>query len=321
MAVQDSIITITPGNTSAANDIVEWRETEFVGRPTDDKDSEEYEEALQRKRRNRILAIFAAGLLVVGVAIGVIIASSGGGEGASVASGLDTSTPVATTLAPAEVTVGGTAPGAGPDLISMTPFPTNATAPEATNATTPVPTTASTGKLESEDVTPAPTTTEAPTPARPRPPHLRQHPPRRLRRPKPRRPRRSPPASTASRTAATSRWTCGGVRSRTRTTTRSLLRGAGQDATLFEGKLAGGKVWYDISTIPDDCGASWDFCTGKGKGFNVGMTVEVVNPSGGPSCKNLSCMYKGCADAYQVPNDKQTWVCSASSSYIITIFC
>ncbi|EQC26065.1 hypothetical protein SDRG_16084 [Saprolegnia diclina VS20] len=51
------------------------------------------------------------------------------------------------------------------------------------------------------------------------------------------------------------------------------------------------------------------------------MKVEVVNPKGGPSCKNLTCMQKGCSDAYQVPNDKQTWVCDQSSSYIITIYC
>ncbi|CAK4620058.1 hypothetical protein LEN26_008361 [Aphanomyces euteiches] len=69
-----------------ANSIVAYRETDWVPRPTDLKDTEEYEQNFQLRRRNRILMIGVAGLLVVGAAIGVIVAASSSGSQVSTGS-------------------------------------------------------------------------------------------------------------------------------------------------------------------------------------------------------------------------------------------
>jgi len=88
---------------------------------------------------------------------------------------------------------------------------------------------------------------------------------------------------------------------------------------VFETALISGRIWYDISVIPVDCGASWDKCTGTKKGFNVAMSVVPQNnPSG--SCKALYCGSATCSDAYLFPNDIKTHDCSANEPMLIT-FC
>ncbi|OQS04965.1 hypothetical protein THRCLA_02856, partial [Thraustotheca clavata] len=163
-----NIVTISPGNTASANgEVVAWRETDWVGRPTDLKDDEEYEETFQRKRRNRILAIGAAALLVVGVAVAIIFSTSSG-TSASTGSADITSAPTpVVTAAPGEVTVGNTANDASTITAdsTWTPAPeTNLTSTNNTdssnigtsspNTTTPAPTT---GALESETIAPTST--------------------------------------------------------------------------------------------------------------------------------------------------------------------
>ncbi|KAF0774559.1 hypothetical protein AaE_001741, partial [Aphanomyces astaci] len=54
-----------------------WRETDWVpSRSMADKDTDEYEASFLQGKRKKILIVFAAALVVVGTAIGVIVATS-----------------------------------------------------------------------------------------------------------------------------------------------------------------------------------------------------------------------------------------------------
>ncbi|KAG9403745.1 target of Sbf [Aphanomyces cochlioides] len=94
------------------------------------------------------------------------------------------------------------------------------------------------------------------------------------------------------------------------------------DATLFETNFGWGDMFYfDISIIPVGCGDSWDTCVGgKHYAFNVPMTVT-PSKTGGVSCRKLVCSSTSdCNDGYHIPNGKDTKTCPSSVSMIIT-FC
>ncbi|KAF0691823.1 Aste57867_17012 [Aphanomyces stellatus] len=171
----------TAAGVRPSTDVAMYRETDWVGRATDLKDSEEYEESFQRTRRNRMIMIGAACLVVVGAAIGVIVAAAHKPVGtAEVGSAnnlpsVTTGAPVPTPSVVGEVLVGSTGADNVPSGFSTTTEPVSAndtlvlainsieslTDSNETNATstntttTPEPTTT---------VTPEPTTTVTPTP-------------------------------------------------------------------------------------------------------------------------------------------------------------
>ncbi|KAF0692627.1 hypothetical protein As57867_016246, partial [Aphanomyces stellatus] len=105
---------------------------------------------------------------------------------------------------------------------------------------------------------------------------------------------------------------------------------ANNDATLFEGFFdpafdvvpgSGGTIWYDISVIPHDCGASWSQCSGSGVGYNAPLSVEIVGNKVG-KCESLTCNAPKCDAGYIVPNDNaKVKSCKKSTSFIITYGC
>ncbi|ETV77323.1 hypothetical protein H257_08769 [Aphanomyces astaci] len=94
-----------------------WRETDWVpSRSMADKDTDEYEASFLQGKRKKILIVFAAALVVVGTAIGVIVATSTETADASQASGVSSSS---TTIAPVSTpsTIAG---GSGELLVGST---------------------------------------------------------------------------------------------------------------------------------------------------------------------------------------------------------
>ncbi|RHY32826.1 hypothetical protein DYB32_002198 [Aphanomyces invadans] len=325
----------TPGVHPRDNSIVVlYRETDWIGRPTDLKDTEEYEHSLQRSRRNRIIIIAATALLVVGAAIGVIAGTTGTDQ-ASVQSAdiVATVSPTPSTTLPlspsmnsdladlpaasnstlnatsnAEVIVGGT----GLETVQPTPEPTTTT-PEPTTTlepmtTTPAPTTTAPAPTTT---TPAPTTTPPP----PTPAPLSSGQIRYVN-------KCNKPYTLWKSHRALAVLKPGDTYDTQGTADVSAAYYLSDDesgnASLFENHFANDNFWYDLSIIPVGCGVSWDSCFGKPKSFNVPVSVRVSNPGG--NCKHLTCDSPSCTDAYFVPSDKQTWVCPGSVSMTVT-FC
>ncbi|CAK4620064.1 hypothetical protein LEN26_008360 [Aphanomyces euteiches] len=162
------------------NSIVAYRETDWVPRPTDLKDTEEYEQNFQMRRRNRILMIVAATFVVVGAAIGVIVATSSKGSAISTSSADITQAPTTTAAPVLSDTVSADVPSTS-DPTTQTPQITysvadvNSTSGDATNSTAKNGTSAgevsvgstgsSTESLSISETTTSAPTTVAPTPA------------------------------------------------------------------------------------------------------------------------------------------------------------
>ncbi|ETV66267.1 hypothetical protein H257_17236 [Aphanomyces astaci] len=156
----------TPGVPRDNSIVVLYRETDWIGRPTDLKDTEEYEHSIQRSRRNRIIMIATAALVIVGVAIGVIAGTTGTDE-ASVSSGESAAT-VPTPSRPSTPTAAADAVVPPSPLVNNLPAPVvNATWNATTSAEVLV---GSNGveivnaTLDASTVTPEPTTTTTTTP-------------------------------------------------------------------------------------------------------------------------------------------------------------
>jgi len=100
-------------------------------------------------------------------------------------------------------------------------------------------------------------------------------------------------------------------------------------ATLAEftlGSNAGGEWdwdWYDISIIPPGCGSgtSYDgcWCTTGRDGYDVGMTVQPLSPTG---CETRTCLNRDCAGAYGYPSDSsKTTTCKDITGNWHITFC
>jgi hypothetical protein len=97
---------------------------------------------------------------------------------------------------------------------------------------------------------------------------------------------------------------------------------------VAEFSVNGGRVWYDISIIPTG-GPGPGFCpsldeckrvTG-GVGFNLPMQMTPVDKADGQRCKELTCLFDGCPDAYLFPKDDiKTHNCPDGTNFIVT-FC
>ncbi|KAF0691820.1 Aste57867_17009 [Aphanomyces stellatus] len=336
-----------------ASSIAEFRRSsaDWVIRPTEDKDSDEYEQTFQRRRRNRILAIVAASVLVIGAAIGITIASIPTTSTAEVKA---SNNPVVAVSTPSPVLVNETLVGssgsssfyanptttevATPEPTTVTPEPTTVT-PEPTTVTpepttvTPEPTTTTPAPTTTTPAptttTPAPTTTTAPPTTTPAPPTTTK--PASLQPGMFRFVNNCAESLTLFRSASAVATLAGngGVVEMDGTAqvatmfyfAKTFLNG---DATLFETNFAGGKFWWDISIIPVGCGKdNWDKClAGKHISFNKPMTVAVSGAdvtSGNPTCKTIACGDPSCPDAYKVPNDPQTKVCPKQAILTISV--
>ncbi|KAF0691822.1 Aste57867_17011 [Aphanomyces stellatus] len=335
----------TPADVRPSTALAMYRDTDWVIRPTDVKDTDEYEENFQRKRRNRILMIVAACFVVVGAAIGVIVVANKPVDVASVGSANVPSPSAAVGPSPTpspvlgDVLVGGTASSTDPSS-STTTFMPNVTDPispnttlasivealESVNATvTPEPTTTVTP--EPTTTTPAPTTTTpAPTTTTPKPTTTTPAPTTQA-------PLSAGKIRFVNNCAPSTLW-----RSHTKlvpwmkTGDSIVVDGTADnsiayyladvdngDYSLFENQFKMGKFWYDLSIIPHNCGASWDTCGGKPMSFNHPIAVTVSAPDSN-SCKSLTCSNPNCADAYKFPNQVATHVCPGSVSMEVT-FC
>ncbi|ETV97661.1 hypothetical protein H310_09552 [Aphanomyces invadans] len=185
MTANASIITITPTNTTSANnqELVVYRDSD-VPFP-DAKDDDDYEASFQRRRRNRILMIVAAALLVVGAAIGITLAAIPTSDATQSSALTDDATPIPTptTTLDGEIVVGGTisnevepatvvadtpepTPEPTPEVTPVTPEPTTVTPEPTTTVPSDAPTTSSPPPA---DVTTQPTAPPAPAPAPPAP--------------------------------------------------------------------------------------------------------------------------------------------------------
>ncbi|ETV97522.1 hypothetical protein H310_09438 [Aphanomyces invadans] len=104
--------------------------------------------------------------------------------------------------------------------------------------------------------------------------------------------------------------------------------GRAEQATLAEFSVAGGKVWYDISTVPPGSGTCTSLVecmrmTSK-VGFNVPMSIFPKGPARNDpryNCAYVVCYANGCRDAYQYPSDDtKTKSCPDTSDFVVT-FC
>ncbi|RHZ27720.1 hypothetical protein DYB37_007521 [Aphanomyces astaci] len=298
----------TPGVPRDNSIVVLYRDTDWIGRPTDLKDTEEYEHSIQRSRRNRIIMIATAALVIVGVAIGVIAGTTGTDE-ASVSSGESAAT-VPTPSRPSTPTTAADAVVPPSPLVNNLPAPVvNATWNATTSAEVLV---GSNGveivnaTLDASTVTPEPTTITTTTPEG----QIRY-------------------VNNCGKTyklwkshRELAKLKHGDSYDTQGTADVSAAYYLSDDesgnASLFENHFEGGNFWYDLSIIPVGCGESWDSCNGKPKSFNLPVSVRVSDPR--DNCKHLTCASPSCTDAYFVPSDKQTWVCPGSVSMTVA-FC
>ncbi|CAI5723838.1 unnamed protein product [Hyaloperonospora brassicae] len=104
--------------------------------------------------------------------------------------------------------------------------------------------------------------------------------------------------------------------------------GIGAQATLAEFSAQGEKCWLDISIIPTGDKKGPDYCTSLvhckeytgGVGFNVPMQIT-PHMQDGDRCIELTCLFDGCAQAYQFPlDDTKTHSCPLSTDFDLT-FC
>ena len=108
--------------------------------------------------------------------------------------------------------------------------------------------------------------------------------------------------------------------------------GKQSDATLFEANydtfpIGNSKdgIFYDISVIPPDCGASnWELCRGTELGYNVPLYIDVIsdlkNKEG--NCKDLECNHAQCDMGMKWPSDnRNVYACPGSVSFIIKFGC
>lgn len=108
--------------------------------------------------------------------------------------------------------------------------------------------------------------------------------------------------------------------------------GSSDAATLIEFATKGDLdlAWYDIGIIPPRLDAGYEYCTSleeckehsdSGIGYNTPVQVTPTSNTGTDTCRELTCLADGCADAYNYPqDDTKTHSCAFGTDFVVT-FC
>jgi hypothetical protein len=101
--------------------------------------------------------------------------------------------------------------------------------------------------------------------------------------------------------------------------------GKGDQATLAEFSISGGKTWFDISAVAPGSGycKSHADCkqVSKKSGFNVALSIVPETDKQDNICRTLTCETEDCADAYLFPTDDHKTHDCPESVPMKVVFC
>ncbi|CAK4072364.1 unnamed protein product [Aphanomyces euteiches] len=101
------------------------------------------------------------------------------------------------------------------------------------------------------------------------------------------------------------------------------------EVTLVEVSKKGGKLWYDISIIPPNCGEgrSHQQCldvNGGRPGYNVPVSILPTKYNNDPTkgnCHDVRCLHDLCEDAYNYPYDDLKMKDCPADETLLVVYC